>query len=643
MMFNRRSFIFVLGLLTVFTSLTTAQLLENPDFEAQSLSPHWLANAKLYQLDHAMVRTGKSSLQWANNDPRQYLHAKQNVELDPASEYTFEAWIKTQDVKDGYVTIAVEFYADDRFHSGTYPKGITGTEDWTHVKTDSFVLPKGATKAHVMCYARRGTTGQAWFDDLALTEVKSQIMHSALRYPAYRGFIGHGQQRDISLRVKLADHLPADARLQIQLLDHANQVIHSQKNTVKTGVNDIVIQVITLPTGQYNLQLRLADDKQNELATMTHRINVVEASKLPSIMIDEHQRLLVNGKPVMPIGVYDNTRITDDELKLLQDSAVNCVLTYGTPTRSLLDRLDAHDLKLIASVKDFFLGHKWTPKNLTHVDDEAKLMRPLVKSLRDHPAMLAWYLNDELPLSYMDRFKAHYQWIIEDDPAHPAFSVLMRPHQINRYLHTADVLGSDPYPLPHKPIELAGQWTQQTVSQTLNARPVWQVVQAFNWQNYQSVNQHQTGQTPTQAQLRNMIWQCLTNGANGILLYSLYDMQRNPDIDFDTYWPQVTKVLAEVQRHSQALLSIQSPPKVTIHSGDNPCLSMRVTQWQDATYVFVVNTSDKPQTTEFQINKPIKSIQELSTEQTLTATDSQHWQDTLKPLDVRMYRITTNP
>ena len=117
----------------------------------------------------------------------------------------------------------------------------------------------------------------------------------------------------------------------------------------------------------------------------------------------------------------------------------------------------------------------------------------------------------------------------------------------------------------------------------------------------------------------------------------------NPDIDFDTYWPQVTKILAEVQQHSQALLSIQSPPKVTIPSGDNPSLSMRVTRWQDAAYVFVVNTSDKPQTANFQINTPIKSIQELSTEQTLTATDSQHWQDTLKPLDVRMYRITTNP
>ena len=140
-----------------------------------------------------------------------------------------------------------------------------------------------------------------------------------------------------------------------------------------------------------------------------------------------------------------------------------------------------------------------------------------------------------------------------------------------------------------------------------------------------------------------MIWQCLTNGANGILLYSLYDMQRNPDIDFDIYWPQVTEVLAQVQRHSQALLSVQTPPQVTLHSDNLQSLSMRVTRWQDATYVFVVNTSKQPQTTGFQINTPIKSIRELTTEQTHTATDSQHWHDTLKPLDVRIYRVTINP
>ncbi|MAX27409.1 MAG: hypothetical protein CMJ19_23170 [Phycisphaeraceae bacterium] len=639
MKFSPQNIVCYMSLLFMVTSLSQAQTINNPGFESSTLSPDWKAHSGVYQLDHTVAHTGKASVRWDNDDPARYLHCQQDIELDPASEYIFQAWVKTQDVKDGNATIAVEFYTGDQFHSGMYPKGIAGTTDWTLVKTDSFVLPEGVTRAHVICYARRGATGTAWFDDTLLIQVKSQLMQSMLRYPSYRGLMVESRARDIVLRVNLAEHLPAHAQLQCQLVNADGQVVIMQKNTVKTGLNDIVMPVGDLNKSDYTLHLNLLDADSEQLAQMQHRIHVIDSAAMPRIRIDEHQRLLVDGKPVLPIGVYDNVRVSDADLKLLEQSPVNCMLAYGTPSIELLDRLDAHNLKLIASVKDYYLGHKWTPRNLKTVDDEAKLMRPLVRSLRDHPALLAWYLNDELPLSYMDRFKAHYQWVLEDDPAHPALTVLMRPHQIDRYLHTADVLGSDPYPLPHKPIELVKQWTQKTVELTYHTRSVWQVVQAFNWQNYRTQTEHQTGKTPTEAQLRNMVWQCLTNGANGILLYSLYDIQRNPDVDFETYWPQVCKVLEEVQQHAPAILSVESAPFITLQADDAQAFSIRVTQWQGATYAFVVCTSDQPQTVRFTCEKPIKQIQELSTSKIIDPANAKSWQDTFKPLEVRVYQL----
>ncbi len=629
----------VLVCLYTLASLAHAQAISHPGFELQSLSPDWKANPTVYQLDHTVKRSGSTSVRWQNDDPAQYLHCTQNIDLDPTIEYVLTAWVKTQDVKDGYATIAVEFYTGDKFHSGMYPKGIAGTTDWTQVKTDSFVLPQGVTRAQVLCYARRGATGKAWFDDASLVPIKHQLMQSTLRYPAYRGLMKHGDASDIQLRLKLAEHLPEKATLNMALLDQTGQVKKTLEKKAQTGVSDFVIASGVLAEGHYTLQVLLHDADHKQLDQMSHRIKVVDALQMPRIIIDQHQRLVIDGKPTLPIGVYGNVRVSDADLKLLQNSPVTCLLAYGTPSTSLLDRLEAHDLKLIASVKDYYLGHKWTPKQLKHVDDEARLMRPLVKSLRDHPALLAWYLNDELPLSYMDRFKAHYQWVVEDDPAHPAMTILMRPHQIDRYLHTADVLGTDPYPLPHKPIALAGQWTKQTVMQTRNTRPVWQVVQAFNWQNYRTQTEHAHGRTPTQAELRNMIWQCLTNGANGILLYSLYDMQRNPDIDFQTYWPQVTDVLGQVQAHAPMLLSVAPTPLVTFNSDAMEHLSMRVTRWQGMTYAFVVSTSDKPVTVNFTCQQPVVYVRERFSGQVLGVNHSQTWQDTFKPLDVRIYQI----
>ena len=50
----------------------------------------------------------------------------------------------------------------------------------------------------------------------------------------------------------------------------------------------------------------------------------------------------------------------------------------------------------------------------TEADEEA-LIRSRVKQFRDHPALLAWYLNDELPQTYMPRLEAHQRWVAQDD------------------------------------------------------------------------------------------------------------------------------------------------------------------------------------------------------------------------------------
>ncbi len=112
---------------------------------------------------------------------------------------------------------------------------------------------------------------------------------------------------------------------------------------------------------------------------------------------------------------------------------------------------------------------------------------------------------------YIQQANAHHRWIVEDDPNHPTWTLLQRPHQVDQYLESFDIIGTDPYPLPAKPIRMVGEWTDRTAVEVEHARPMWQVVQAFNWHNYPDT-QDRPGGTPTIPQLRNMIWQTISAG-----------------------------------------------------------------------------------------------------------------------------------
>ena len=66
---------------------------------------------------------------------------------------------------------------------------------------------------------------------------------------------------------------------------------------------------------------------------------------------------------------------------------------------------------------------------------------------------------------------------------------------------------------------------------------MWQVPQAHNWANYAKTDAERRGaRTPTCEEKRSMAWQCICEGATGLVFYSWYDVHRNPDVPFSVQW-----------------------------------------------------------------------------------------------------------
>ena len=274
--------------------------------------------------------------------------------------------------------------------------------------------------------------------------------------------------------------------------------------------------------------------------------------------------------------------------------------------------------------------------------DEEPKIRERVRAYRDHPALLAWYLNDELPQSFMPQLNAHQRFVEEEDPDHPTWVVLYQYREVNDYRDSFDVIGTDPYPIGRSPASDAGRWTAETFRQVHGSRPVWQVPQVFNWANYRSVtapsDQHRT---PTFEEMRSMAWQCIAEGATGLIFYSWYDIQRNPDVPFPVQWERLKRIAAEIDRHAPVLLSAEPAPLVQV-AGETPdaaCppwLHWTVRRHGGRVYLFVVNNGDgEGRFTVTWPDGPLHVVA-LDEDRSLRLEDSR-FQDEIRPLGVHVY------
>jgi len=194
--------------------------------------------------------------------------------------------------------------------------------------------------------------------------------------------------------------------------------------------------------------------------------------------------------------------------------------------------------------------------------------RQYVRAFKNHPGLLAWYLQDELSMDYAPELRAMRDMIRAEDPNHPTMQLqgfLDTPaHEIGQFREFSDILSSDPYPIglwrgrdfashPLGPIAQVAGWTQKvaraaagdTSDKGAGDKAAWMMLQAFAWNVYHA---DPNEVAPTVAEELNMAYQAAINGASGLLWYHYQDLKREaaPDLNNDgspkrahgpaTYW-----------------------------------------------------------------------------------------------------------
>lgn len=616
----------------------------NPGFEEadeRGVPVGWRADPAVYQVDDTVAHSGRRSLRYVNDDPNRYVMCAQDLPLKPGQMYEFSVWVKTKGIQgeDTGATICLEWYGEDgKYLGGSYPAGVKGDNDWTLIRAISGRVPAGAVRCHVLCYVRRGMTGTAWFDDVEVKRAFAEPLGEVVvTRPNYRGWLWPGKPPIVEVDV-LVDKTDlecewADLAVRLEVLAADGKAVVTKTFPAAAHLRPSVSLPSNLKPGRYEVRVALVDRRAGKIVSSRGaRIVKLEKRPTPTVYIDDHNRLIVEGKAFFPLGCYWSAgQVNEDTIAVYADSPFNCFMPYGFLNREQMDLAARHGLKVIYSIKDNYAGTRWCPSEIKTVEDERPFTERIVKEYRDHPALLAWYLNDELGLELLDRLAAHQEWIEEWDPNHPTWVVLYQVGQVREYIRTFDAIGTDPYPIPNHP-RMAGQWAHQTVEGVARARPVWMVPQIFNWRCYNPQGQ---GRTPTLEEMRSMAWQCICEGAMGLIFYSYFDIRRDPDTPFEEHWPRVKQMAAEIKRWAPVLLSVERPAQVAV-AGE--AIHARVQAHSGKTYVFVVNDDYESHQAEFAL-RPGWRLRRLSDGRLVTADARGRATDQVAGLDLQVYEV----
>ncbi len=588
---KRRLFLFFLACLP-FLLFSVENLVKNGNFEDGAVGWYLPVGAEVARGYGFNANVG---LKLTRTADMKYDFVKQPVALVPGRVYTLLVQMRNEDTAPGTPKIGVE-YEDGKgtWLGGIYRGGPKDFRDWNWVELN-VTVPESAKKCLVVLYIPKNSYGTVCFDNVSLTEAQ-KTPDLQFVYPV-QGILD-AESPVVRLNVALMGNAQGDDAFDgmgVELL-----VVDSQggERLLRESIEGHLAEfrLPPLPEGETRFRATLlgSDGKvvgEPREKSFNARKHTGAVYPKGSCFIDEYGRAIVDGEPFLPIGLYT---IKLEDLDRIADSDYNCVLPYGSWSLSLekgtpggdadalqraLDALQERNMKIVFCLKDFYDLPRYQKlvggvRDALGVQTTRELWETLVNRVKDHPALLAWYNNDEIPLADQDKATEMREFLNEKDPNHPVFSVLCDFLEVPFFGPSCDIMGVDPYPIGQGKVSHQQRTVDAVDAAQASGQPFWAIPQLFNWGVFsaKTLEEYRTWNQPRPSQMRGVILLEALRGARGFIGYSYYDLKfgyENPDRfggvavqteeDYWWHWGEVKELGTMLKNLSPWLLSKQGP------------------------------------------------------------------------------------
>jgi hypothetical protein len=411
--------------------------------------------------------------------------------------------------------------------------------------------------------------------DLTLTDAKGtpfytlsriQTLPEAIQFELWpRHYYPHSESIQPRLHLLPDEGIElSNTRLEVTLAERKVVSLDSPQSVVSLD-----LPLAGLPSGEKLLSAHLfVDDQVVHAGQYTVRLH-----PQPKVWLDERNVTYVDDEPFFPLGIYMVTwPFTKQEVsRFLHAAAEAGFNTVHIGARDLYDFRELLD-------EAHSLGLKVIVEGL---QDMVTVWR-----FREHPAVIAWNSGDEPDGAGVapETVGRNIDQIKTLDPQRLVYTVLCIPAEYANYAPWIEVSAVDPYPVQRTAnLHRVGEYVAQAREAVQDAKPVWVVPQAFGDYSSWSV--------PTPAQERNMTYQALIEGANGLIYYTYRDRSFHME-DYPELWAAMKEIVAEVGELMPLFLG-PAHTGIRFQSGPQGVVRCLAIEHENHLTLLAVNTSEQ--------------------------------------------------
>ena len=383
-----------------------------------------------------------------------------------------------------------------------------------------------------------------------------------------------------------------------------------------------------LPAGQASIRITLVDPvRKKRYKSVTWPVTVREKYTPPkgAVTFDRQNRMYVDGKLFYPLGIFYSSlpHQRKEHLDRIKDSPFNLIMDYSalsialpqdtekiTAIRKGLDQMQQYNIKIIMCITPFYAKHSnYVKKGWAGEKGTLNMTRKLVNAVKEHPALLGYYLTDELSEEQLALPTKMRQLINHLDPYHPTFTLSNLPSAMPNYIISGDVFMYDPYPIR------SVRGGRKSVAREISAfrenmhkggAPCWGVPQVFNWGVHRTIHASNPGKEkletylePTASDMRSMMLLCILDGATGIVPWA-YPFPWKDDVwkrfrekgmgDYpQKLWDKIKDAASAIKLLSPYLTASQDKvPGVTVENQDKGVVRAQLYRNAKGKYALVI-------------------------------------------------------
>jgi len=349
----------------------------------------------------------------------------------------------------------------------------------------------------------------------------------------------------------------------------ADREIAAQVFEPPQAENDFTLNIGKLEPGRYELTAEVAGAGDALRTTLRQPIRVLPPYP-KEVRLDENNVTLINGRPFLPHGWFS---VAHHQFPQAAAEGCNVVISYDasyyfTPEyrRRYLD--DAHKAGIHMVLKPYpdrkMVDDEAMRQPLSEADGQA--VREFVRACKDHPALLGWYMGDEIEAcpALPQRMLDLYRIIADEDPFHPCILLNNTVEGMVRYAHTCDILMPDPYPLfdntgfAARGLSYSATFLKEIPRLDRGRLGSWLTPEGFNYGDYGQPG----GRAPELHELRAQCLLSIIHGSTGMVWYTYGN---------SLAYPQTSAGVPYVHREYEALrrfaLAPQSRRTVALAAG----------------------------------------------------------------------------